>query len=450
MNKIKAMLISIAMITISVNSGFCASLDSLIHKSELNKTSTIAVSVKDAKSGRVVYQYNQNKLMNPASVLKIFTMNSAYVQLGNDFAYETAVYADKNNNLYLKLSADPSLTTGTLCALLKNVKDNYKKPVKDIVIDPTVIDNKQWGIGWMWDDDTNKLLPKYSPFSVNENKIDITIEPAKNGRMPQIRNNSPYHMMLVNKITNGNTDNLIYERMPWNSGDMTFISGNIKGIVKTQLPVDSPERHFVNILEKSLSRSGIKYTGSIKIAAVPLGVNKIAHISSQPLDILIGETLKNSNNFYSEMIFKTAAANYTKSQGTTEDAVEMLNKHFSDVKSSDKVIIVDGCGISRNDLLTADWATAALNKIYKQKDSENFINLMAKPVEGTLSDRLLNISLKVRAKTGTASGISSIAGYIDTKSKKKYSFAIFIQNHNMPAVEVKRFEDSLINEIYKM
>lgn len=128
----------------------------------------------------------------------------------------------------------------------------------------------------------------------------------------------------------------------------------------------------------------------------------------------------------------------------------MFNKYFSDVKSSDKPFIVDGCGISRNDLLTADWATAALNKIYKQKDSDNFINFMAKPMEGTLSDRLLNISLKVRAKTGTASGISSIAGYIETKSKKKYSYAIFIQNHNIPTVDVKKFEDSLINEIYKM
>lgn len=450
MNKIKVLMLSLAVMTISVNSAFCASLDSLIHKSELNKTSTIAVSVKDANSGRIVYQYNQHKLMNPASVLKIFTMNSSYKELGDDFAYETAVFADKYNNLYIKLSADPTLTTGTLNALLKNVKDNFKKPVKDIVIDPTIIDNKQWGIGWMWDDDTNSLLPKYSPFSINENKIDIIIEPGKNGRPPQIRNNSPYQMMLVNKITNGSSNKLTYDRMPWNSGDMTFINGSVKSVVKTKLPVDSPERHFINILEKSLSGTGIKYTGTIKISRVPAGTSKIAHISSQPIDVLIGETLKNSNNFYSEMIFKTAAANYSGGQGTTENAVKMFNKYFSDVKSSDKPFIVDGCGISRNDLLTADWATAALNKIYKQKDSDNFINFMAKPMEGTLSDRLLNISLKVRAKTGTASGISSIAGYIETKSKKKYSYAIFIQNHNIPTVDVKKFEDSLINEIYKM
>ena len=67
-----------------------------------------------------------------------------------------------------------------------------------------------------------------------------------------------------------------------------------------------------------------------------------------------------------------------------------------------------------------------------------------------MADRLLNISLKLRAKTGTASGISSIAGYIETKSKHKYSFAIIIQNYNTDIVDVKKFEDDLINEIYKM
>ena len=127
----------------------------------------------------------------------------------------------------------------------------------------------------------------------------------------------------------------------------------------------------------------------------------------------------------------------------------MFNSTYSDIKS-DTPVIVDACGISRNDLITADWITEALNKIYKEKDSEEYISLLAKPIEGTLSDRLLNISLKLRAKTGTASGISTIAGYINTKSDKKYSFAILIQNHNSSVLDVKKFEDELINEIYKM
>ena len=73
---------------------------------------------------------------------------------------------------------------------------------------------------------------------------------------------------------------------------------------------------------------------------------------------------------------------------------------------------------------------------------------MAKPVEGTLSDRLLNISQYVRAKTGTISGISALTGYVDSKSGTKYSFAILIQNYPGSSIDAKKLEDSIVNEIY--
>ena len=78
MTKFKTALTFIAVLVMSANTAFCANLDSIIKKSNLDKTSTIAVSVKDAKTGKTIYEYNENKLMNPASVQKIFTMKAAY------------------------------------------------------------------------------------------------------------------------------------------------------------------------------------------------------------------------------------------------------------------------------------------------------------------------------------------------------------------------------------
>lgn len=449
MNRFKTFLLMFAITVLSVNSAFSASLDSIIKKSEIDRTSTVAVSVKDAKTGRVVYAYNEHKLMNPASVQKIFTMKAAYNALKPEYTFDTYVYTDKHNNLYLKLGADPSLTTGDLKKLFANAKENHKKTVKDIVIDPSIIDNTQWGTGWMWDDDTNALLPKYSPFSVNENKINIEILPGANGRNPEIKNKSSYPMVFVNLTRNGLSNDVSFERTPWVSGDMTYVYGTIKSQVNRKMPVDSVQTYFNTELAKALSSSGVKYSGQIKVAPTPKNAQKIASISSAPLNELMSGTLKNSNNFYSEMIFKTAGGHYTNSQGSTAKAIDMFNKYYSGIKT-DKPLIADGCGISRNNLMSADWATEALNFIYKDSDFNQFVLLLPKPIEGTLSDRLLNISLQLRAKTGTASGISSIAGYLDTKSGKKYSFAIFIQNNNSDATKIKKFEDALINEIYKM
>ena len=449
MTKFKTALTFIAVLVMSANTAFCANLDSIIKKSNLDKTSTIAVSIKDAKTGKTIYEYNENKLMNPASVQKIFTMKAAYDELKPEYTFDTKVFADNNNNMYIKLSADPSLTTEDLKKLLKETKEIYRKPFNDIVIDPSVIDDKQWGTGWMWDDDTNELLPKYSPYTINQNKINITITPSKNG-LSEIKNKSDYHMMFVNLLKNGTSNNITFERKPWASSDMTYMTGTIHSQISRQMPVNSPQSYFTTELKKSISAAGIKYSGQIKIAPVPGSAKLIAKHSSDTLENLVAYTLKNSNNLYSELIFKAAAAHQTKQQGTTQKAVDMLKKYYADIKTTEKLIIVDACGISRNDLITADWATDALNKIYKDKDFDKFAILLPKPMEGTLRDRLINISLRLRAKTGTASGISSISGYIDTKNNKKYSFAIFIQNHNEPVENVKKFEDEIINEIYKM
>ena len=448
MNKIKFFVLVLALVLINSTAN-AANLDSLIQKSKLNKTSTIAVSVKDAKSGRVVYEYNQNKLMNPASVQKIFTMYSAYNELGADYVFKTTAYIDKKRNLYVKLGADPTLTKGSLVTLLKLVKEKCNKPIEDIVLDTSVIDNKQWGTGWMWDDDTNPLLPKVSPLSVNENKIEISIAPSKNGATTEVKNKSSYNMNFVNMTKKGNSNSVTFERMPWITSDLTYITGTLNSPMKTYLPVSSTERYFISEFNSALASAGIKHSGAFKMAPIPSDVTKIAEISSVPLSEIVSTTLKNSNNFYSEMIFKVAGGHYTKAKGSTDGAILMFEKTFSDIKP-DNHIIADACGISRNNLISADWITNALDKIYRDNGFENFVQLLPKPIEGTLSNRLLNISLKLRAKTGTASGISSIAGYIDTKSGKKYSFAILIQNHNTDIVEVKKFEDSLINEIYKM
>ena len=450
MNRFKFILGIFTLLSMSLNPAFCASLDSIIKNSEINKNATIAVSVKDTKTGRTIYEYNGNKLVNPASVQKIFTMKAAYNELSPEYTFDTKAYVDTNNNLYIKLSGDPTLNTNRLKKLLILSKETVKKPFNDIIVDSTVIDDTQWGTGWMWDDDTNELLPKYSPYTINQNKIGIKIIPGKNGRLPEIRNNSDYHMIFVNLLKNGENNNITFKRTPWQSSDMTYVEGSIKTETSRLLPVNSPQTYFMNELRKAVSGAGIKYSGQIKTAPVPQKAKLIATESSENLEKIISETLKDSNNLYSELIFKVAGGHYTQKQGSTDKAINLFKKQYSDLNQTKDLIIVDACGISKNNLISANWTTSALNQIYKTPEFEQFAILLPKPMEGTLSNRLLDISLKLRAKTGTASNVSSIAGYIDTKSNKKYSFAIFIQNHNTESNNVKKFEDDLIREIYEM
>lgn len=449
MNKfLKLFILTITMSFLTAQIAGAKDFDNIIKKSQLYETATISVSVKNAKTGKVLYEYNQNKYLHPASALKLFTMAAAYDQLGGDYQYRTQLFKDKNNNIYLKLSGDPTLTTSDLTNLFKELKSKYKINVNDVVIDPTVIDNSQWGTGWMWDDDTSKYLPKYSPFTINGNIINISLKPSKNNTFPEIKNKSDYQITIVNMLKNGDKNNIRIVRQPWIQSDMVYLKGTIKTPLTVQLPINQLERNFKTQLQSALKTAKISPKGTIKVAPMQEHTELILEHVSKPLDTIVSKVLKDSNNLYAEMIFKTSGAKFSDSQGTTAAGIDFFNNYYKDINTKTKPVIADGSGASRNDLITADWMTEALNKIYKNNDFDGFQKLMAKPVEGTLSDRLLNISQNVRAKTGTISGVSVLTGYVDAKSNNKYSFAILIQNYPDSSLDAKKLEDAIVNEIY--
>ena len=449
MNKfLKLFILTITMSFLTAQIAGAKDFDNIIKKSQLDETATISVSVKNAKTGKVLYEYNQNKYLHPASALKLFTMAAAYDQLGGDYQYRTQLFKDKNNNIYLKLSGDPTLTTSDLTNLFKELKSKYKINVNDVVIDPTVIDNSQWGTGWMWDDDTSKYLPKYSPFTINGNIINISLKPSKNNTFPEIKNKSDYQITIVNMLKNGDKNNIRIVRQPWIQSDMVYLKGTIKTPLTVQLPVNQLERNFKTQLQSALKTAKISPKGTIKVAPMQEHTELILEHVSKPLDTIVSKVLKDSNNLYAEMIFKTSGAKFSDSQGTTAAGIDFFNNYYKDINTKTKPVIADGSGASRNDLITADWMTEALNKIYKNNDFDGFQKLMAKPVEGTLSDRLLNISQNVRAKTGTISRVSVLTGYVDAKSNNKYSFAILIQNYPDSSLDAKKLEDAIVNEIY--
>ena len=48
------------------------------------------------------------------------------------------------------------------------------------------MDGIEWGVGWMWDNDTNPLMPKYSAFNLDQNLIKIKVQPTNPGKPAKI------------------------------------------------------------------------------------------------------------------------------------------------------------------------------------------------------------------------------------------------------------------------
>ena len=95
-----------------------ASIDSAIENSNINKN-VVAVSVKNTATGKTLYEHNQKNPISPASTLKVITATIAVDTLGKDYQFKTSFLKNNNNELFLKLSADPYLTRGDLSTLMK-------------------------------------------------------------------------------------------------------------------------------------------------------------------------------------------------------------------------------------------------------------------------------------------------------------------------------------------
>lgn len=442
----------ITIILTSVNSCYALStgkLDKLLSKSDLNETATISISIRNTANNKIVYEKDSKKLLHPASTLKLITTYYAVNSLGYDYFFRTGFYTDSNNNLYIKLGADPTLTTAQLKSAIQQLKAKNKTTFNNLYIDDSIIDKKEFSTGWMWDDDINPYTPKVSAYNLDRNVMRINITKDINGSL-KAANNSKYPTSIFSYIKNNNQyDYIDVNRYNWNNPELIEIYGNIKNPQTISIPISSMRRYFIYNLGNALedNRITIKST-QYASKLLPTDAELLYEIIN-PISPVIPQILKNSNNLMAETIFKLAGGQKYQATGNDDLSVIAMEEFYKNLNIDfNSVIIKDGCGVSRNNLLSTDWLTDALDKIYKDKNFESFKENMAQSGDGTLSDRLLNLRGEVWLKTGSLANISSIAGFVNSQDGNTYTVSIYIQNFKQDQKEIKNFEDEIITLIY--
>ena len=98
--------------------------------------------------------------------------------------------------------------------------------------------------------------------------------------------------------------------------------------------------------------------------------------------------------------------------------------------------------------MTADFMTDFLVSISKKNNFEDFENYIPTPGEGTLRNRMLYFRDNLRAKTGTLSDTSAIAGYIKSRKGNIYAFDIMINDAKTSSSDKKNVEEQILRQIY--
>jgi D-alanyl-D-alanine carboxypeptidase/D-alanyl-D-alanine-endopeptidase (penicillin-binding protein 4) len=98
---------------------------------------------------------------------------------------------------------------------------------------------------------------------------------------------------------------------------------------------------------------------------------------------------------------------------------------------ADGVQLVDGSGLSRRDVLSAETLLVVLERMYDPTLASPWMAaLPVAGVDGTLAGRLKGTPAEgnVRAKTGTMSNVRALAGYVKGRDGVPMAFAIILDN----------------------
>ena len=421
-----------------VNNTKC--IDSVISDSNIEKNS-ISITIKDLNSGKAVYSLNDKILMPPASVQKVLTIIPSVETLGNNYEFSTKLYKRNNETYILKLGADPYLVSKDLNNIVKHIDENT---VKKIFIDDSIVEDKSWGEGWQWDDDMNTLMPRFNSYNLDKNIIKLSIIPTADNPKPTIINPSKYPLVFWNNVKTGSKNDVEIKRENSFANNSLELNGTVNKPLIVSIPTNNLKRYFYIRLNDSLANRNIYLKENFTQNTVNNSDEEIFKIT-HPVSNAIIDILQNSNNMTSETLAKLASEKAFNTTGTDINAIRNFNEYCKKNKlDNSRIRLADASGVSKNNLVTTEFITEFLllnknNEVLKQ---------LPTPGEGTLTHRMLPLKDNLRAKTGTLSDISSIAGFITTKHNNKYAFSIIINDPSSSNYDKKTLEDYLLREVY--
>ncbi len=353
---------------------------------EVPSNTTVAILIYDPLTQDTIFQKNHTISVVPASNTKLFTTATALSIMGGDYPLATKILCTDNNikdgvingNLYIKGYGNSVFTSEDLSEMVRNIKKlGIKKITGNIIGDDSYFDEIYTRADWINDEAPNIKLPPVSALVINRNRI-LTRKTIKYRRRGKIRRRVIY-----------------YHR-----------------------DISNPPLYIAKLLKEKLQKEGIKVLKSAKKGVTPSN-SLVLTESKILLKDLVQRINKHSDNFLAECLFKTIGAVATGNQGNSFYSTQTILKFLKDNGIYAKgTAVVDGSGLSRNDLVTVGAIVGLLQKMYlDSKNFEDFYNsLSIAGVDGTLRDRMIGSSAEndFHGKTGTLNGVSSLSGYLKT------------------------------------
>ncbi|MGB6923580.1 MAG: D-alanyl-D-alanine carboxypeptidase [Methyloceanibacter sp.] len=343
------------------------------------------VLVLDEKGNELIAQ-NADKPFVPASVAKIVTAWLAMEVLGRDYRFETKFYLDKNRVLYVRGGGDPFLISEELAELARQlVAAIGKEPITGIVLDASYYPSDLRIPGIEQTGEAYDALN--SALAVNFNTI-AAVRKGKTVRSAEKQ--TPITPLAISQFR---------ARGPKGRGRISL----------SQDPAVSLQ-YAGELIAAFIEKAGGSVKGKITPGTVPKGLEPVYVHKSRPLSQILAALLIASNNYIANQVFLEIGGTLGGSV-SLEKSLKVANGILAANGLAEDIHLEEGSGISRGTRFTARGLAKVLTLFAPHAD-------------------LLHGHDGGANKTGTFSGVRTLAGYADTKSHGRVRFVISLKGNS--------------------
>lgn len=433
----------------------------------------MSVLVQNLTTGEVIDSYREDKVVPPASVMKLLTTAACLETMGPGFRFPTILeYTGTidggvlHGDLYIRGGCDPSLgwkgRTAFLNQWVKAVKAAGITRIDGAVIaDMTMLDGEAQNPAWLCEDAGNYYAPGIFALNYYGNTMNIVLKSGEPGSVATVVGTEPQvdDIVFINRVR---CDKIQY--------DGAFVSG---------IPY-SRERYLTGAVPSNLGTFGVKgdlpnpglllarhLTSRLREAgvAVKRDANYLPDYNpltpprrelyihySEPLSEIIKETNVNSNNLYAEALFRYLGTRYTL-PGTIHNSQDLLRDYWRRRGVAvQNAIIKDGCGLAPQDAVSAKAFVQLLTVMRNSPNADYWMaSLPVSGKTGTLTSLCPGTPLegRIHAKSGTIAGTKNFAGYIDMPNGDTWVFAILINSAPGKARNIQHVIQQYLLDVYK-
>jgi len=436
------------------------------------------VDVRSLATGERLYARDADRLMMPASNLKILTLSAAAELLGWDHRFTTTLETSARvengvlkGDLFIRGGGDPTINAreGRAPAILNEwATALHAAGIKEIsgriVGDDQMFDDEGLGQGWAWDYLQFGYAAPVGALQFNENLARLSIKPAaRPGDPADVSLSAGAGLQLLNRVATGaaNTASDIEYRRRLDA-PVLEVTGTIAAgaaPLERNVAVVNPTIFFAQSLRDALIERGIRVEGpavdlddiAAELAGSPAERRVLVSTQSPTLREIGTVLMKVSQNLYAETLVKAIGA-ARGGLGTFEGGLSQVRSTLTAWNvPADAYILADGSGLSRYNYVTAHALISVLERMFKDPRHHDsfYATLPIAGKDGTIGTRLRRTRAEgnVVAKTGSIANVRTLSGFVRDRDGEMLVFAILANDFAIPAATVNWIADLAVEHL---